>query len=260
MSGFQNSPGPISPDSAPGPKQAIISLLLKTLAAIIALIIAALAAFLFIYLPSSYMKHDQFPVHMKWRATTEKEVSQAASKIFQETDQEALAQGFHPVMTYIPWDSEYYKPEAKLYLSEDARTALTEDCFWYGPKIYCKKILNTFFENGVEVVTTNIHFEFNEPEPPWRQIHDDPNYANLEAQYRDHLNYVDKAVKGGGVPVLLTPENAEATATGFQDKTNKWRSEHGLLQIVPGLESYQPTYHAALNRVLITFKLRSVSK
>jgi len=260
MTDFQDRPGAITPDSAPDPKRTIIIVLFRILTVLVLLAAAAAAAFIFIYLPSSYMKHDQFPVHMKWRTATENEVSRAASKIFSDADQEASAQGFHPVKTFIPWHSSYYRPEAKLYLSDDSKTAFMEDCFWYGPKIYCKKILNTFFENGVNVLTTNIHYEFNEPEPPWRQAHDAPKYANLEILYSDHLKSVDKAVKEGGVPVLLTPENVEAVATGFQDKANQWRAEHGLFQKVPGLESYQPTYHAALNRVLISLKLRSVSK
>jgi len=260
MTELQDSPGPIIPDLGPDPKQILIAHLLKILAALLVLVLAALAASIFIYLPYSYMKHDRFPVHMKWRATSEKDVSQAAAKIFQEIDKEALALGFHPVKTFIPWDSSYYRPEAKLYLSNDTKTSFIEDCFWYGPKIYCSKILDTFFENGVLVETTNINYQFNEPQPPWCQIHDNPYYENLEVQYRDHLNFVDKAMKSGGVPVLLAPENAEATITGFGGKANKWCAEQGLLEKVPGQENYQPTYHMALNRILISYKLRSVSK
>jgi hypothetical protein len=261
MTELQDSPGPIIPDLGPDPKQILISHLLKILAALIGLIILGLAAYLFVYAPLTYMKNSRFPVHIKWKALAASEVSEASAKVFQDTDKMALVQGFKPTMVFSPLCAADCRSEEKLYISNDSRTGFTIDCFWSGYKIYCIADLVTFFENGVEVVTTNYKYQYyNEPNPKWLQVYTNSKYRTLDVQYHDQLKAVEKAVKDGGIPVLLTPENAQVTVTGFQDKTNKWRAEHGVLEKVPGQEAYQFTYRTALNRILIHYKLRSVSK
>jgi len=250
MSGFQNSPGPITPDSAPDPARRIITLLFKGLAGLTVVIILLVAAVLFVLLPRSYMKNTRMPTRLKWKALSEKMISEKASKIFKDTDLAAAEAGFQPVSTYSATGPAYYKPEAKIYLSPDSRTALINECFWILQEINCQRTLSTYFQDGRQVMTSNIDYQFNMPEPDWRLFHSDPGYKNLGAQYQDHLKAVEKITAAGGVPTALTEENLESTVTAFQDKISQWRSEHGILERVPGQDEYQMTYRMALDRIL----------
>lgn len=260
MTDFQNRPGPITPDTGPGPGRTVFSGLLKILAALVCLVIAAVAAFIFIYLPSSYMKYNRFPVRMEWKILNQSDITSAASDNFKETDQQATALGFQPSVVFGSYHSESYRPEAKLYLSGDGRTAMIDDCFRWGPGIYCQRVLTSFFTDGRMVVTVNKNNPYNEPEPEWRTVQANGGYKDLAGQYQDHIKAVEKITQAGGAPVMLTAENVQTTIASFQDKTNQWRAEHGILEKAQNKDEYQLTYKTALNRVLITYKMRTAPK
>jgi hypothetical protein len=260
MTDFQNRPGPITPDSAPDPARRIISLLFKGLAGLVVVAVLLVVAALFILLPRSYMENTRMPTHLKWKPLSEKLITEKAAIIFKDTDQAAAELGFQPVTTYSATGPAYYKPEAKIFLSSDSRIALIQECFWITKEINCQRSLNTYFQDGRQVTTGNVDNHFNLPEPDWRSLHSDPGYKDLDAQYQDHLKAVEKITAAGGVPTVLTQENLESTVTAFQDKINQWRSEHGILETVPGQDEYQLTYRMALKRILAGLKLKSAKK
>jgi hypothetical protein len=252
---YPNSETPITHNPAPDPQKSLIGYLLKILLVVAGGLLLLLAVFILVIQPISYMRRMEVPMHMQWTNLTEQELSRQASRYFEEIDRRAVKQNFTSVKLFKSYAPSPWRREGKLYLSPDSRVALIAACLWYQdhPQFFLEFL--TFFDNGRELVTTNLPPRGNHKEDPeWRTELAMPRFRDLFQLLRKHNQAMEDAGKTGGTPILLTPETAESTVTQFQDKANAWRVEQGLLQKDNEHQVYRPTYQAAVKNILLQYK------